>query len=105
MITSPVQPNPNQTAPIAPSGKVSINRRVLVIALNNVKKFVVRGWLELPDITILEVCGPWYDDDVVPAEIFSRPEQGPKLNKRWVRKNERWFLVSKSSWEKNHELE
>lgn len=68
------------------SGTVSINGRVLVIAQNNVRKYVVRGWLELPDITILEVCGPWYDDDVIPSEIFSNPEQGANLNKRWVRK-------------------
>jgi hypothetical protein len=34
-----------------------------------------RGWLELPDMTILE-SGPWYGDDVIPAEIFSNPNQG-----------------------------
>ena len=68
------------------SGTVSINGRVLLISQNNVRKYVVRGWLELPDITILEVCGPWYGDDVIPAEIFSNSEQGANLNKRWVRK-------------------
>lgn len=57
-----------------------------MITQNNVRKYVVRGWLELPDITILEVCGPWYGDDVIPAEILSNPQQGANLNKKWVRK-------------------
>jgi hypothetical protein len=51
-----------------------------------VRKYVIRGWLELPDMTILEVCGPWYNDDVIPAEIFSNPNQGANLNSKWVRK-------------------
>jgi hypothetical protein len=32
------------------------------------------------------VCGPWYDDQAIPAEIFSNPNQGANLNSRWVRK-------------------
>jgi hypothetical protein len=44
------------------------------------------GWLELPDMTILEVCGPWYSDQEIPSEIFTNPDQGANLNSRWVRK-------------------
>lgn len=68
------------------NGSISINGRVLSIRQNNTAKYVIRGWLELPDMTILEVCGPWYDDDVIPQEIFNNPAQGANLDKKWVRK-------------------
>ena len=68
------------------SGSFAVRGRVLVIKDRNRSKFVIRGWLELPDMTILEVCGPWYDDDVIPAEIFTNPDQGANLDSKWVRK-------------------
>jgi hypothetical protein len=68
------------------SGSFAVSGRVLVIKDRNVRKYVIRGWLELPDMTILEVCGPWYNDDVIPAEIFTNPDQGANLNSKWVRK-------------------
>jgi hypothetical protein len=67
-------------------GKIAINGRVLSVRQNNLEKYVIRGWLELPDMTILEICGPWYDDSVIPQEIFDNPRQGANLNKKWVRK-------------------
>lgn len=67
-------------------GAFAINGRILVIKESNLRKYVIRGWLELPDMTILEVCGPWYNDDVIPAEIFSNPNQGANLNSKWIRK-------------------
>jgi hypothetical protein len=67
-------------------GSFAISGRVLVVKENNLRKYVIRGWLELPDMTILEVCGPWYNDDVIPAEIFNNPNQGANLNSKWVRK-------------------
>ena len=67
-------------------GTVAVNGRVLVIKDRNVRKYVIRGWLELPDMTILEVCGPWYNDDVIPDEIFTNPNQGANLDSKWVRK-------------------
>jgi len=68
------------------AGTISVTGRVISIKQKNTAKYVVRGWLELPDITILEVCGPWYGDDVIPAEIFTDPEKGANLDKKWVRK-------------------
>ena len=68
------------------AGSVAINGRVISIRQNNTAKYVIRGWLELPDMTIFEVCGPWYGDDVIPQEIFNNPNQGANLNKKWVRK-------------------
>jgi hypothetical protein len=68
------------------TGSVSIAGSVLSIRQHNTAKYVIRGWLELPDMTIMTVCGPWYDDSVIPAEIFSNPEQGANLNKNWIRK-------------------
>jgi hypothetical protein len=67
-------------------GRISINGRVLSIKHTNTAKYVIRGWLEMPDMTVLEVCGPWYDDDVIPQEIFNNPNQGANLNAQWVRK-------------------
>ncbi len=69
------------------TGTFAINGRVLSIKQGNTAKYVIRGWLEMPDMTILVVCGPWYDNDAIPAEIFSNPIQGANLNKTWVRKN------------------
>ena len=68
------------------SGSITVNGRVISIRQNNTAKYVVRGWLELPDMTILKVCGPWYNDGVIPAEIFTDPDQGSNLNSNWVRK-------------------
>lgn len=67
-------------------GAFAISGRVLAIKQNNIAKYVIRGWLELPDMTIMEVCGPWYGDDVIPTEIFTNPNQGANLNSKWVRK-------------------
>ncbi|HVF47648.1 MAG TPA: hypothetical protein VNA17_08795 [Pyrinomonadaceae bacterium] len=69
------------------TGTFSINGRVLSITQRNTARYVIRGWLELPDMTILVVCGPWYDGNTIPAEIFSNPDQGANLNNTWVRKN------------------
>jgi hypothetical protein len=68
------------------SGTISINGRLLSIRQNNTAKYVIRGWLELTDMTILTVCGPWYDDQVIPERIFSTTEQGANLNANWIRK-------------------
>jgi len=67
------------------AGSISINGRVLTLHTSNPSRYVIRGWLELPDMTILEVCGPWYED-AIPQEIFTNPAQGANLNKKWVRK-------------------
>lgn len=68
------------------AGSISVNGRVLSIRQRNTAKYVIRGWLEMPDMTVLEVCGAWYDDDVIPQEIFNNPLQGANLNQQWVRK-------------------
>ncbi len=67
------------------NGTISINGRILTIKLRNTAKYVIRGWLELSNMTIFEVCGPWYDDDVIPQEIFTNPAQGANLNRKWAR--------------------
>lgn len=68
------------------AGSVAVQGRVLTIKDTNLRKYVIRGWLELPNMTIMEVCGPWYNDDVIPEEIFSNPIKGANLNKKWARK-------------------
>jgi len=68
------------------TGTVRIDGRVFSIRQKNTARYVIRGWLELPDMTIFVVCGPWYDGDEIPPAIFSNPEQGANLNNTWVRK-------------------
>lgn len=67
-------------------GSFGVSDRVFFIKEGNLTKYVIRGWLELPDMTIFVVCGPWYNDDVIPSEIFTNPDQGANLNSKWVRK-------------------
>lgn len=68
------------------AGSIAIDGSVLVIKDYNFRKYLIRGWLELPDITVLEVNGPYYKDDVIPAEIIKNPALGANLNQQWVRK-------------------
>lgn len=68
------------------SGTITIVGRLLTIKHKGTTKYVIRGWLELADMTILKVVGPWHDGQEIPAEIFSNPEQGENLAKKWVRK-------------------
>ena len=69
------------------NGTISIDGRVFSITQKNIAKYVIRGWLELPEMTILIICGPWYGDDMIPQNIFTNHEQGANLNNTWVRKN------------------
>ena len=68
------------------TGTITIDGRVITIRHKGTAKYVIRGWLELADMTILKVVGPWHDSQEIPAEIFSNPEQGENLAKKWVRK-------------------
>lgn len=67
-------------------GTFAINNRVLLIKHKGTAKYVIRGWLELSDMTILKVCGPWFDDGEIPERVFTDPEYGINLEKIWVRK-------------------
>lgn len=69
-------------------GVFAVSGRVLSINEGNPKRYVIRGWLELPDITVIVVHGPYYKDDVISAEIFNNPMQGANLDEQWVRKRQ-----------------
>jgi len=68
------------------NGSIRVDGSVFSIVQKNTAKYVIRGWLELPDMTIMILCGPWYEGDVIPAEIFTNLNQGANLNNTWVRK-------------------
>ncbi len=68
------------------SGTIAIVGRVLSVKEGNTARYVIRGWLDLPGMTVLKICGPWYGDSVIPEEIFTNPDQGANLNKNWIRK-------------------
>lgn len=68
-------------------GTFAINGRVFSMKREkSTSYFVIRGWLELPDGTMFKIVGPWYNEQDIPENIFTNPEQGANLNKIWVRK-------------------
>ncbi len=67
------------------NGTAALAGGILVIRMSNMQRYVFRGWLDLPDMTIMKLNGPWYDDPI-PSNILSNPEQGVNLDQTWVRK-------------------
>ena len=47
--------------------------------------FVIRGWREMPGLTVLLLNGPWYGN--VPADVLADRSRGTNLNSYWVRKS------------------
>jgi len=68
------------------AGTITIAGRVISIKHKGTAKYVVRGWLELPDMTILKVAGPWYDNQEIPERTFTDPPDSYMLTSKWVRK-------------------
>lgn len=70
------------------TGTITIAGRVIYIKHKGTAKYVVRGWLELPDMTILKVAGPRYDDQAIPERVFTdfSPDSRFILTSKWVRK-------------------
>jgi hypothetical protein len=67
------------------AGTVTLAGGVLVIKKGSTTRYVLRGWLETPEVTIMKLNGPWYDDPI-PENIFTDPHQGWNLDEHWVRK-------------------
>lgn len=67
------------------TGTVTLSAdRILVISMTNEQRYLLRGWLEGPGMTVMTLNGPWYEDGIPPA-ILTNPEYGTNLDKRWVR--------------------
>jgi hypothetical protein len=49
---------------------------------------LLRGWVELPEMTVIVLNGPWYQDGV-PADVLGDPKIGTNLNAQWARKRAR----------------
>jgi len=71
------------------TGTIAIVGRLISIKHKGTAKYVVRGWLELPNMTILKVAGPWYDNQEIPERIFTDFSEDSRfiLTAKWVRKN------------------
>lgn len=71
------------------TGTITIADRVISIKHKGTARYVVRGWLELPNITILKVAGPWYEGQEIPARMFTDFSEDSRfiLTTKWVRKN------------------
>jgi hypothetical protein len=66
------------------SGTVTLSSDgILLIRMTNEQRYVLRGWEEAPDMTVMTLNGPWYD--AVPPDILANPSQGWNLDQRWVR--------------------
>jgi hypothetical protein len=66
------------------SGTVTLSSEgILVIRMTNEQRYVLRGWEEAPDMTVMTLNGPWYES--IPPEILANPAQGANLDQRWVR--------------------
>jgi hypothetical protein len=48
--------------------------------------YVIRGWRELPGMTVLLLNGPWWNGNV-PADVLGDRNKGTNLNSYWVRKS------------------
>jgi hypothetical protein len=48
-------------------------------------KYLIRGWLENPDVTIVKLNGPYYADGI-PDDVRQDPHKGYNLDSYWVRK-------------------
>jgi hypothetical protein len=70
------------------TGTITMVGRLISIRHKGTAKYVVRGWLELPNMTILKVAGPWYDDQAIPERIFTDFSEDSRfiLTAKWVRK-------------------
>lgn len=67
------------------SGRVTLSAAgILAIRMTNEQRYVLRGWLDASDMTVMTLNGPWYDGDI-PASILTNPAQGTNLDQRWVR--------------------
>jgi hypothetical protein len=64
-------------------GTVVLSSGILTLRVANEQRYVLRGWEEAPDMTIMTLNGPWYD--AVPPDILANPSQGWNLDQRWVR--------------------
>jgi hypothetical protein len=68
------------------TGSFAVTGRVLTIAVNggNTDHYLIRGWLELPDMTIFEISGSLEVSQI--QEHLANPDKGWNLNSKWVRK-------------------
>ena len=58
--------------------------RIMVIRMSNEQKYLLRGWLDTPTMTVMKLNGPWYAEGI-PADIIRNPAQGTNLDLQWVR--------------------
>ena len=65
------------------TGVVTLSGGILSIKMTNEQRYVLRGWLVTPNMTVMNLNGPWYEK--IPPDILSNPEQGWNLDKKWVR--------------------
>ena len=70
------------------TGTITIVGQLISIKHKGTAKYVVRGWLDLPNMTILKVAGPWFDDQAIPERIFTDFSEDSRfiLTTKWVRK-------------------
>jgi hypothetical protein len=48
------------------------------------QQYLLRGWVELPAMTVITLNGPWYQAGV-PDDVLADPHKGVNLDEHWVR--------------------
>jgi hypothetical protein len=68
------------------SGTVIFSGMVMTLGWNGAVQpsYIIRGWRELPGMTVLLLNGPWYGN--VPGDVLADRNKGTNLNSYWVRK-------------------
>jgi hypothetical protein len=72
------------------SGTIAFSQGiVLTLAWNGAAhpSYVIRGWRDLPGMTVLLLNGPWWGN--VPADVLADRSRGTNLNSYWIRKSNR----------------
>jgi len=75
------------------TGTIAVDGRLLFVrtrtpSTDRTVKYVIRGWMELPNMTILRLAeGPWQNDDVIPANRFTDFSDGSRFfpKTHWIR--------------------
>jgi hypothetical protein len=66
------------------SGTVTPAEGVLAIKANNLSRYLLRSWLELPEMTIMKLSGNFYSEPIE-ERYFTDPDYSWNLDQNWVR--------------------
>jgi hypothetical protein len=57
---------------------------ILEVKIGSGPQYLIRGWVQLPAMSVMRLCGPFYEGGV-PQDILADPGKGVNLEQHWVR--------------------